>query len=65
MIASTGQRFFPPVSHVAMPARTIEGLADYFVKEIKQGIDGTGIKNSSDFSARSMPIYRAGWRFIW
>jgi len=44
MIASTGQRFFPPVSHVAMPARTIEGLADYFVKEIKQGIDGTVIK---------------------
>ena len=44
MIACTGQRFFPPVSHVAMPARTIAGLAEFFMKEIEQGIDGTGIK---------------------
>ena len=45
MIASTGQRFFPPQSrHVSMPARTVDGLAKYFVKEIDRGIDGTGIK---------------------
>lgn len=44
MIAATGQRFFPPVTQVEMPARTIEGLAAFFVKEIEQGIDGTGIK---------------------
>ena len=45
MIASTGQRFFPPkVANVSMPARTIEGLADFFRKEIEQGIDDTGIK---------------------
>ena len=45
MIASTGQRFFPPkVAGVSMPARTIEGLAAFFVKEIQQGIDGTEIK---------------------
>jgi len=45
MIAATGQRFFPPrVADVAMPARTIDGLAAYFIKEIEQGIDGTGIK---------------------
>lgn len=44
MIACTGQRFFPPISHVAMPARTIEGLAAFFRKEIAQGIDGTSIK---------------------
>ena len=45
MIASTGQRFFPPQSrHVSMPARTIAGLAEYFMKEIDRGIDGTGIK---------------------
>jgi len=44
MIACTGQRFFPPVSHVSMPARTIEGLTGFFKKEIEQGIDGTGIK---------------------
>ena len=43
--ASTGQRFFPPkVANVSMPARTIEGLADFFRKEIEQGIDDTGIK---------------------
>lgn len=44
MIACTGQRFFPPVSHVSMPARTLEGLTGFFKKEIEQGIDGTGIK---------------------
>ena len=44
MIACTGERFFPPIAHVSMPARTIEGLADFFQREIEQGIDGTGIK---------------------
>jgi len=44
MIASTGQRFFPPISHVSMPAHTIEGLTEYFKTEIEQGVDGTGIK---------------------
>jgi phosphotriesterase-related protein len=44
MIASTGQRFFPPASPVAMPSRTVEGLAAFFRKEIEQGIDGTSIK---------------------
>lgn len=45
MIAATGQRFFPPqFSHVTMPSRTIEGLAEFFTWEILQGIDGTGIK---------------------
>src|SRR5580704_18716954 len=44
MIACTGQRFFPPITHVPMPARTIEGLTEFFKKEIEQGIEGTGIK---------------------
>ncbi len=44
IIACTGQRFFPPISHVSMPARTIEGLTGFFIKEIEQGIGGTGIK---------------------
>jgi phosphotriesterase-related protein len=45
MIASTGQRFFPPnLPNVAMPSRTIAGLAEFFIKEIEQGIDGTAIK---------------------
>jgi phosphotriesterase-related protein len=45
MIACTGQRFFPPtVPEVSMPSRTIEGLAEFFTKEIAQGIDGSGIK---------------------
>jgi len=45
MIACTGQRFFPPQDpHVSMPAGTIAGLAEFFMKEIEQGIDGTGIK---------------------
>jgi phosphotriesterase-related protein len=44
MIAATGQRFFPPATHVSMPARTIEGLCEFFMKEIEQGIDSSGIK---------------------
>jgi phosphotriesterase-related protein len=44
MIACTGQRFFPPVTRVSMPARTIEGLSAFFRTEIEQGIDGTDIK---------------------
>jgi len=44
MIACTGQRFFPPKSRVSMPARTIEGLSEFFKKEIDQGIDGTSVK---------------------
>jgi phosphotriesterase-related protein len=45
IIASTGQRFFPPRSrHVSMPARKVDGLARYFANEINRGIDGTGIK---------------------
>jgi len=45
VIACTGQRFFPPQSrHVSMPARTIAGLAEYFTKEINQGIEVTGVK---------------------
>jgi phosphotriesterase-related protein len=42
MIACTGQRFFPPQAR--LPARTIAGLARYFVGEIERGIDGTGIR---------------------
>jgi phosphotriesterase-related protein len=44
LVASTGQRFLPPVSQVPMPARTIAGLAGFFTQEIEQGIEGTGIK---------------------
>jgi len=45
MIAATGQRFFPPQSaRVAMPSRTVEGLAEFFQGEIEQGIDGTAVK---------------------
>jgi phosphotriesterase-related protein len=44
IIACTGQRFFPPISHVSMPARTIEGLTEFFRREIERGIDGTTIK---------------------
>jgi phosphotriesterase-related protein len=45
MIAATGQRFFPPkMASVTMPARTIEGLAGFFIKEIERGIDGTSIR---------------------
>jgi phosphotriesterase-related protein len=44
MIACTGQRFFPPVSHVEMPSRTIEGLYGFFQREIEEGIGDTGIK---------------------
>jgi phosphotriesterase-related protein len=45
MIASTGQRFFPPrFSNVSMPSRTVAGLTQFFIKEIEQGIDDTGTK---------------------
>ena len=45
MIAATGQRFFPPnIASVTMPSRTIEGLAAFFTREIREGIDGTAIK---------------------
>ncbi len=45
IIACTGQRFFPPrFPHVKMPSTSIAGLAEYFVKEIDRGIDGTGVK---------------------
>jgi len=44
VIACTGERFFPPISRVSMPARTIEGLTEFFQREIEQGIDGTGVK---------------------
>ena len=44
MIASTGQRFFPPNTDVLMPALTTEGLAEFFTKEIERGIDGTSIR---------------------
>jgi len=45
MIASTGQRFFPPqYPNVSMPARTIAGLAEFFIREIEAGVDDTGIK---------------------
>ena len=45
IIACTGQRFFPPKSpQVSMPARTIAGLAKFFIEEIENGIDGTSIK---------------------
>lgn len=45
MIAATGQRFLPPrIAGIEMPARTIEGLAGFFEKEIRHGIDGTAIR---------------------
>jgi phosphotriesterase-related protein len=46
MIAATGQRFFPPQdsSRAIMPSRTAQGLADFFAREITQGIEGSGIK---------------------
>src|SRR5262249_57673694 len=45
LIASTGQRFFPPrFRGVSMPSRTVAGLTRFFIKEIEQGIDGTGTK---------------------
>lgn len=44
IIASTGQRFLPPVNQTPMPARTIEGLSRLFTQEIERGIDGTDIK---------------------
>jgi len=45
LITCTGQLFFPPkFPDVSMPARTIAGLTDFFLREINQGIDGTGVK---------------------
>lgn len=45
IITCTGQRFFPPkFPDVSIPSRTIEGLTEYFITEIEQGIDGTFIK---------------------
>ena len=45
MIAATGQRFFPPqYPGVIMPSRTVAGLAEFFLREIAHGIDGTAIK---------------------
>jgi phosphotriesterase-related protein len=45
MIAATGQRFFPPkFPGVSMPSTGIAGLAEFFVKEIDRGVDGTGVK---------------------
>lgn len=44
-LTPTGQRFFPPQSaDVPMPSRTVAGLAEFFIREIEQGIDGTGIR---------------------
>lgn len=45
MIGATGQRFFPPqYPDVSMPARSIEGLCEFFKSEIVHGIDGTSVK---------------------
>lgn len=45
MIAATGQRFFPPkTAGISMPASTIEGLTEFFRKEIEQGIDSADVK---------------------
>ena len=45
MVASTGQRFFPPrFADVSMPSRTVAGLTKFFTEEIELGIDGTGMK---------------------
>lgn len=45
IIACTGQRFLPPRSSgVSMPSRSVQGLADFFVKEIDRGIEGTDTK---------------------
>jgi phosphotriesterase-related protein len=41
MVAATGKRLFPPDN---MDARSMEELAEFFVREIRQGIDGTDIK---------------------
>lgn len=43
IIASTGQRFFAPESPLP-PAGAVAELTEYFVKEIDQGIDDSGIK---------------------
>lgn len=44
MIACTGQRFIPPRSPVEMPSHTVEGLCEFFRREIEEGIGDTGIK---------------------
>ena len=41
IVACTGQHLFPPES---MIARSTEEFTEFFIKEIEQGIDGTGIK---------------------
>lgn len=41
IIACTGQHLYPPAS---LTERTVAELTTYFVGEIEQGIDGTGIK---------------------
>jgi phosphotriesterase-related protein len=41
MVAATGKRLFPPDN---MDARTTEELTEFFIREIRQGIDGTTIK---------------------
>lgn len=67
VIASTGQRFFPPQSrHVSTPARTIAGLAEFFVKEVDRGIDDTRIKAGvikiGIVSGRPTPFEEVGLR---
>src|SRR5215469_6343318 len=41
MVAATGKRLFPPDN---MDARTTDELTEFFIREIRQGIDGTTIK---------------------
>ena len=41
IVACTGQHFFAPESY---NARTLEEITELFIREIKQGIDGTDIK---------------------
>jgi phosphotriesterase-related protein len=67
MIASTGQRFFPPRSRkVEMPARTVSGLSDFFRKEIEEGIDGTriraGVIKVGTDAGRPTPLEEVGLR---
>jgi phosphotriesterase-related protein len=66
IIVCTGQRLFPPeLSH-----RTTEQLTELFIREIKEGIDGTGIKAgvikaasvSGDVSAAEERVLRAAAR---
>ncbi len=67
IIACTGQRFLPLRStRVSMPSRTVSGLADFFVKEIDRGIDGTNIKAGvikiGIVAARPTPLEEVGLR---